>query len=74
VPNVISMNGTICPPNMPNIDVCLKSILKLNYDVFNIMILQGGICICGSSLFFGYYKLEDLIKEVLVDGWVHIGN
>lgn len=61
------------PLNMPNIDLCLESIPKLNYDVFNTMI-PGGICICGSYLFSSYYKCEDLIKEVLVDGWVYVGN
>jgi long-chain acyl-CoA synthetase len=72
--DVIPMNGTMDPPNMPNIDVRLELVLEFNYDVFNIMIPRGGICICGSSLFSGYYKHEDLTKEVLVDGWFHIGN
>jgi long-chain acyl-CoA synthetase len=62
------------PLNMPNMDVCLESIPKFNYDAFNIMIPQGGICIRGSYLFSSYYKREDLIKEVLVDGWVYVGN
>ncbi len=58
---------------MPNIDVHLESVLKFNYVVLNTTIPQGGVCIRGSFLFFGYYKREDLIKKVLVDGWFHKG-
>jgi long-chain acyl-CoA synthetase len=72
--DMIPMNGTMGPPNMPNIDVCLESILKFNYDVLSTTTPRGGICIRGSSLFFGYYKCEDLIKEVLVGGWFHTCN
>ncbi len=72
--DVIPMNGTMGQPNMPNIDVRLELLLKFNCDVLNIMTPWGGISIHGSSLFSGYYKHEDLIKEVLIDGWFHIGN
>jgi len=64
VPNMISMNGTMGPPNMPNIDVCLESVSKLNYDVFNTTSPQGRICIHGSSLFSSYYKHKNLTKKV----------
>jgi long-chain acyl-CoA synthetase len=68
------MNGTMDPPNMPTIDVCLELIPKLNYDALSTMIPRRGICICGSFLFFGYYKHKNLTKEVLGDGWVHTSN
>jgi hypothetical protein len=29
---------------------------------------------CGSSLFSSYYKCEDFINTVLVDGWFHPCN
>jgi long-chain acyl-CoA synthetase len=58
------------PLNMPNIDVHLESIPKVNYDAFNTMIPWGGICIHGSFLFSSYYNYEKLTKEILVDGWV----
>ncbi|KAL4568526.1 hypothetical protein LXL04_024140 [Taraxacum kok-saghyz] len=35
---------------------------------------HGEILLCGKSLFSEYYKREDLIKEVLVDGWFHTGD
>jgi long-chain acyl-CoA synthetase len=66
VPNVISMNGTMGPPNMPNIDVCLESVFKFNYDALNTTIPQGRICIHGSSWFSSYYKRKNLTKKVLI--------
>jgi hypothetical protein len=44
--------------NGPNIDVCLESVSKLNYDVFNTTIPRGRICIHGSSLFSIYYNTK----------------
>jgi long-chain acyl-CoA synthetase len=73
VPDVISMNGTVGPP-LPSIDVRLESVPELNYDALSTTTPQGEICIRGSSLFSGYYKREDLTKEVLIDGWFHTGN
>ncbi len=35
---MISMNRTMGPPNMPNINVHIELVLKLNYDVLSIMI------------------------------------
>ncbi len=74
MPDVIPMNGTMGPPNMPNIDVCMKLVFKFRCDVLSTTIPQGGIYICGSSLFSGYYKCEEFIKTVLFDGWFHISN
>jgi long-chain acyl-CoA synthetase len=73
VPDVISMNGTVGPP-LPSIDVRLESVPELNYDALSTTTPQGEICIRGSSLFSGYYKREDLTKEVLIDGWFHTGD
>jgi long-chain acyl-CoA synthetase len=73
VPDVISMNGTVGPP-MPSIDVRLESVPELNYDALSTTTPRGEICIRGSSLFSGYYKREDLTKEVLIDGWFHTGD
>jgi hypothetical protein len=38
--DVISMNIIMGPPNMPNIDVRLELVPKLNYDALNITITQ----------------------------------
>jgi hypothetical protein len=40
MPDVISMNIIMGPPNMPNIDVRLELVLKLKYDALNITITQ----------------------------------
>ncbi|CAM6017999.1 unnamed protein product [Sphagnum balticum] len=73
VPDVISMSGTVGPP-LPSIDVRLESVPELNYDALSTTTPRGEICIRGSSLFSGYYKREDLTKEVLIDGWFHTGD
>jgi len=40
MPDVIAMNIIMGPPNMPNIDVRLELVPKLNYDALNITITQ----------------------------------
>uniref|UniRef100_A0A7N1A5R4 Long-chain-fatty-acid--CoA ligase n=1 Tax=Kalanchoe fedtschenkoi TaxID=63787 RepID=A0A7N1A5R4_KALFE len=72
LPNELGMLGTVGPP-VPNIDVRLESVPEMNYDALASK-PQGEICIRGKTLFSGYYKREDLTKEVLIDGWLHTGD
>uniref|UniRef100_A0A5B6Z3F2 Long-chain-fatty-acid--CoA ligase n=1 Tax=Davidia involucrata TaxID=16924 RepID=A0A5B6Z3F2_DAVIN len=72
LPNELDMLGTVGPP-VPNVDVCLESVPEMNYDALS-STPSGEICIRGDTLFSGYYKREDLTKEVLVDGWLHTGD
>ena len=68
----MSMIGTVGPP-VPNIDARLESVPEMNYDALA-STPRGEICIKGETLFSGYYRREDLTKEVLVDGWFHTGT
>lgn len=73
VPDVISMNGTVGPPQ-PIIDVRLESVPELGYDALREDSPQGEICIRGKTLFSGYYKRPELTEEVLINGWFHTGT
>ncbi|KAM7258039.1 hypothetical protein ACFE04_013780 [Oxalis oulophora] len=70
--NEISMVGSVGIP-LANIDVCLESVPELGYDALANP-PRGQVCMRGKTLFSGYYKSEDLTKEVMVDGWFHTGD
>ncbi|XP_077226588.1 long chain acyl-CoA synthetase 4-like [Tasmannia lanceolata] len=72
LPDQLSMLGTVGPP-VPNVDVCLESVPEMGYDA-NSSTPRGEVCVKGKTLFSGYYKREDLTKEVMVDGWFHTGD
>ena len=70
-PDELGMIGTVGPP-LPNVEVCLESVPEMGYDALS-STPRGEICIRGKVLFSGYYKSEDLTKEVMIDGWFHTG-
>ena len=73
LPNEVQMIGTVGPP-VPNVEVCLESVPEMGYDATTTSTPRGEICIRGKTLFSGYYKREDLTKEVMIDGWFHTGS
>jgi len=72
LPNEIGMLGTVGPP-VPNVDVRLESVPEMGYDALS-EVPRGEVCVRGKTLFSGYYKREDLTKQVLIDGWFHTGD
>lgn len=72
IANVHSMIGTVGVP-ITTIEVRLESVPEMGYDALS-SVPRGEICLRGSTLFSGYHKMEDLTKDVLVDGWFHTGK
>ncbi|WOL20681.1 long chain acyl-CoA synthetase 2 [Canna indica] len=72
IANVFSMMGTVGVP-ITTIEAKLVSVPEMGYDA-NSDVPRGEICLRGNTLFSGYHKRQDLIDEVLIDGWFHTGD
>lgn len=71
IPNQMQMLGTVGPP-LQHTELRLESVPEMEYDALGNN-PRGEVCIRGKTLFSGYYKREDLLKEVMIDGWFHTG-
>lgn len=59
---------------LPSHSLRLEAIPELKYDPLSEP-PRGEVCLKGPIIFKGYYKAEDLTKEVLdADGWFHTGD
>ena len=67
--DVYSMTGTVGVP-MTTIEARFESVPEMEYDALSNAV-RGEFCLRGNTLSSGYHKLEDLTKEVMVDGWFH---
>ncbi|KAI3946070.1 hypothetical protein MKX01_024826 [Papaver californicum] len=72
VANVFSMMGTVGIP-VGTIEVRLESVPEMGYDALS-AVPRGEICLRGKTMFSGYHKRQDLMEDVLVDGWFHTGD
>ncbi|KAL0464907.1 UNVERIFIED_CONTAM: Long chain acyl-CoA synthetase 4 [Sesamum latifolium] len=72
-PDDLAMINTVGPP-LPVVDICLESVPEMGYDALSRTTPRGEICIRGKCLFSGYYKRDDLTKEVMTDRWFHTGD
>ncbi|KAL0428747.1 UNVERIFIED_CONTAM: Long chain acyl-CoA synthetase 4 [Sesamum radiatum] len=72
-PDDLTMINTVGPP-LPVVDICLESVPEMGYDALSRTTPRGEICIRGKCLFSGYYKRDDLTKEVMTNGWFHTGD
>ncbi|XP_011093712.1 long chain acyl-CoA synthetase 4 isoform X2 [Sesamum indicum] len=72
-PDDLTMINTVGPP-LPVVDICLESVPEMGYDALSRTTPRGEICIRGKCLFSGYYKRDDLTKEVMTAEWFHTGD
>ncbi|KAL0397996.1 UNVERIFIED_CONTAM: Long chain acyl-CoA synthetase 4 [Sesamum calycinum] len=72
-PDDLTMINTVGPP-LPVVDICLESVPEMGYDALSRTTPRGEICIRGKCLFSGYYKRDDLTKEVMTNEWFHTGD
>jgi long-subunit acyl-CoA synthetase (AMP-forming) len=71
LPNDMNMLGTVGLP-LQHTEVRLESVPEMGYDALG-NTSRGEVCMRGKTLFSGYYKRDDLLKEVMIDGWFHTG-
>ncbi|XP_078444127.1 long chain acyl-CoA synthetase 1-like isoform X2 [Wolffia australiana] len=72
LPDDLSMMGTVGVPSTYN-EIRLVEVPEMGYDPLANP-SRGEICIRGKTVFSGYFKNEELTREVLKDGWFYTGD
>lgn len=65
--------GHVGPP-LPCSEIKLESVPELGYTIDDEAGPRGEVLVRGPNIFKGYYKNEELTKEVKIDGWFHTGD
>ena len=72
LPDDLSMMGTVGVPST-YCEIRLVEVPEMDYNPLATP-SRGEVCVRGKTVFSGYFKNEELTREVIRDGWFHTGR